>query len=84
VERLSFGHHPQSHKINSALWIVPVRYLAFLGQAEGPEASTETRPSDLWPLAKLPWLFLSLQNNSGTSSYSTSQACQPVPSGGHR
>jgi hypothetical protein len=47
VERLSFGHHPQSHKINSALWIVPVRYLAFLGQAEGPEASTETRPSDL-------------------------------------
>jgi hypothetical protein len=31
-------------------WIVnleTVRSLAFLGQAEGPEASTETRPPDL-------------------------------------
>jgi hypothetical protein len=29
---------------------VCVRSLAFLGQAEGPEASTKTRPCDLWPL----------------------------------
>jgi hypothetical protein len=34
-----------------------VRSLAFLGWAEGPEASTETRPPDLWLLAKLPCLF---------------------------
>jgi hypothetical protein len=27
----------------------------------------------------LAWLFLSLQNNSGTPSFSTSQACRPVP-----
>jgi hypothetical protein len=66
-----------------------VRSLAFLGQVEGPESSTKTRPPDLWLLAKrpclfLPWLFLCLQNNSGTSSYSTSQVCQPIPSGDHR
>jgi hypothetical protein len=54
-----------------------IRYLAFLGWAEGPEASTETRPPDLWLLAQLPCFFLCLKNTSGTSSYSTSQACRP-------
>jgi hypothetical protein len=61
-----------------------VRSLALLGQAEGPEASTEIRPPDLWLLALLPCLFICLKNTPGTSSYSTSQACQPVPSGDHR
>jgi hypothetical protein len=62
-----------------------VRSLAFLGWAEGPKAST-LKPDPLiydhliFPAS----LFLSLQNNSGTSSYSTSQACRPVPSGDHR
>jgi hypothetical protein len=39
-----------------------VRSLAFLGKVEVPEANTKTRPPDLWLLAKLPYLFLRLQN----------------------
>jgi hypothetical protein len=35
------------HNTNKRL---DVRSVTFLGQAEGPKASTETRPSDLWPL----------------------------------
>jgi hypothetical protein len=34
-----------------------VRSLAFLGCMESPEASTETRPPDLWLLAQLPCCF---------------------------
>jgi hypothetical protein len=59
-----------------------VRSLAFLGQVEGPEASTETRPPDLWLLAWLPCFcsdyVSACKNNSGTSNYSTSQACLVV------
>jgi hypothetical protein len=43
-------------------FFLSVRSLAFLGQAESPEADTKTRPSNLWPLAKLPCLFPCLQN----------------------
>jgi hypothetical protein len=35
-----------------------VRSLAFLGQAEVPEANTKTRPPDLWPLLS-PFLIVS-------------------------
>jgi hypothetical protein len=75
--------HQLSYRIEKNTWKMLGPWHSW-GRQKVPRLAPKLDPL-IYDCLFLPaWLFLGLQNNSGTYSYSTSQACRPIPSGGHR